>query len=420
MSAGPPGGTTGPVGPSGGAGPTWAVIAGGGTGGHLYPGIAVARALMDLGYPQAALRFVGSRRGVEAKTRALEGFPLTLLPGRGISRRLSARSLGANAVAAAGLLAAVAMAVGSFARWRPAVVVSLGGYASLPCVVAAWVWRVPLIVVNVDAVPGAVNRWASRVAVACAVSTQSVALPRAVVTGVPVRADMARAHRSPAERQDARGRLGLPAQARVVAVSGGSLGSRRLNQATLELARLWAGRQDVAIRHVVGRRDWEEFRSACQPGGPLVYQQVPYEEDMASLYSAADVAVQRAGANTVAELALAGVPSVLVPLPGSPGDHQGANARTMAGAGGAVVVADGDLDGARLAQELEALFGPTGRLDAMGEAAGSLARPAAAAAVAGLVVSNARHRPAKMGGAGDPKPGDDRPAGGGKENAGVA
>ena len=199
---------------------------------------------------------------MEAKTRALEGFPVTLLPGRGLARRLSVRSLVANAGAVGGFLAAVAMAVRSFARWRPAVVVSLGGYASLPCVVAAVVWRVPVIVVNVDAVPGAVNRWASRVAVACAVSSPDVALPRAVVTGVPVRADMARAQRSPAERREARERLGLPEAARVVAVSGGSLGSRRINQATLELARLWSGRQDVAIRHVVGRRDWEELRSA--------------------------------------------------------------------------------------------------------------------------------------------------------------
>lgn len=390
MSRGGPPITGEPAGPGGRSGATWAVIAGGGTGGHLYPGVAIARALMELGHPQGALRFVGSRRGVEAKTRALEGFPVTLLPGRGLSRRLSLRSLAANAGAVAGLLAAVAMAVRSFARWRPAVVISLGGYASLPSVVAATVWRVPVIVVNVDAVPGAVNRWASRVAVACAVSSSDVVLPRAVVTGVPVRADMADVHRSPGERRQARERLGLPEAARVVAVSGGSLGSRRINQATLELARLWSGRQDVAIRHVVGRRDWDELRSAGLPPGPLVYQRVPYEEDMASLYAAADIAVQRAGANTVAELALAGVPAVLVPLPGSPGDHQGANARGMAGAGGAVVVADADLDGARLARQLDALFAEPDRLEAMGEAAMARARPDAAAAVARLVEQNAR------------------------------
>ncbi|MGA3219344.1 MAG: glycosyltransferase [Acidimicrobiales bacterium] len=436
MSTGAPVGTSEPAGYDGHAGATWAVIAGGGTGGHLYPGVAVARALMALGHAQATVRFVGSRRGVEAKTRALEGFPVTLLPGRGLSRRLSARSLLANFGAAGAFLAAVAMATRSFARWRPAVVVSLGGYAALPCVVAASLWRVPVIVVNVDAVPGAVNRWASRVAVACAVSSPEVALPRAVVTGVPVRSDMARARRSQTERREARRRLGLPEPAWVVVVSGGSLGSRRINQATVQLAGLWSGRQDVAIRHVVGRRDWEELRSAGLPDGPLVYQQVPYEEDMASLYAAADVAVQRAGANTVAELALAGVPSVLVPLPRSPGDHQGANARAMAGAGGAVVVADEDFDGARLAHELDALFARPERLAEMGEAARALARPDAAAAVARLVEASARSRPAQAeagegrgsGGAHDPttgaasdhEAGEGRAAPGGKEDAGAA
>ena len=120
-----------------------------------------------------------------------------------------------------------------------------------------------------------------------------------------------------------------------MAVSGGSLGSRRINRATLELARLWAGRSDVAIRHVVGRRDWAGTpEGAPVPAEGLTYQRVEYEEDMQSFYGAADIAVQRAGANTVAELALAGVPAVLVPLPGAPGDHQGANARSMAASRG--------------------------------------------------------------------------------------
>jgi UDP-N-acetylglucosamine:LPS N-acetylglucosamine transferase len=150
---------------------------------------------------------------------------------------------------------------------------------------------------------------------------------------------------------------------------------------------------------------------------------------MASLYAAADVAVQRAGANTVAELALAGVPSVLVPLPGSPGDHQGANARAMAEAGGAVVIVDTDLDGARLGQELEALFAEPDRLAAMGEAAKALGRPGAAAAVARLVEQSAMARAGKAGagrsprtgGAGETgKTGGASAAGRGKEDAGAA
>jgi len=372
---------------------TWAVIAGGGTGGHLYPGIAVAGALVQRGHDPATLRFVGARRGVEAKARALDAFPVTLLPGRGLVRRVSLRSFAANCEAVAGLCAAVAIAVFSFSKWRPAVVISLGGYASFACVVAAALWRVPIVVVNVDAVPGVANRLAARAAAASAVSSPEVRLPRSVMTGVPVRAELVGIDRRPAARTAARERLGLPPNAKVVAVSGGSLGSLRINRATLDLAEIWAGRTDVAIRHVVGRRDWDDIRRQPAPLGGLVYQQVEYEHDMVSLYSAADVAVQRAGANTVAELALAGVPAVLVPLPGSPGDHQGANARLLASVGGAVVVPDEELDGARLSKELGTLLADPGRLASMGEALKGLGRAGAAEAVAQLAEEHARPRP---------------------------
>ena len=159
-----------------------------GTGGHLYPGVAVARALVEHGHDPASLRFVGARRGLEAKTRALDGFPVTLLPGRGLDRKFSGRSLRANTQALAEGFTAIAMALCLFSKWRPAVVISLGGYASLGCVVAAYLWRVPIVVVNVDAVPGAVNRLAAVAAAASAVASLDVGLARAVPTGVPVRA----------------------------------------------------------------------------------------------------------------------------------------------------------------------------------------------------------------------------------------
>jgi UDP-N-acetylglucosamine--N-acetylmuramyl-(pentapeptide) pyrophosphoryl-undecaprenol N-acetylglucosamine transferase len=369
---------------------TWAVIAGGGTGGHLYPGIAVAEALVGHGHDQATLRFVGARRGLEARIQALDGYQVTLLPGRGLVRAASLRGLVANAEAIGGALAAVAIAVWNFSRWRPAVVISLGGYASFACVVAACAWRVPIIVVSLDAVPGKVNRLAARIAAACAVVSPEVRLRRAVPTGVPVRAAIAAIERSTPEREEARKRLGIPPGAAVVAVSGGSLGSLRINRATVALAEKWADRSDVVIRHVVGTRDWAELDHTGALQGNVTYQPVMYEEDMASLYTAADIAVQRAGANTVAELAVAGLPSVLVPLPGSPGNHQGANARSMSRAGGAVVIEDEELDGNRLAQELDALLGDPDQLGRMGQAAGRLARPEAARDVARLVEEHAR------------------------------
>ncbi|MHB1929335.1 MAG: UDP-N-acetylglucosamine--N-acetylmuramyl-(pentapeptide) pyrophosphoryl-undecaprenol N-acetylglucosamine transferase, partial [Acidimicrobiales bacterium] len=151
-------------------------------------------------------------------------------------------------------------------------------------------------------------------------------------------------------------------------------------------------RSDVAIHHVVGARNAAELaaRSPRLPPGGLLYRQIPFEDRMDRLYSAADVAVHRSGASTVAELAAAGVPSVLVPLPGSPGDHQTRNARSMEAVGGAVVVPDSELDAARLARELDALLAAPDRLAAMGDRALSLAAPDAARRVAALVEEHAR------------------------------
>jgi UDP-N-acetylglucosamine--N-acetylmuramyl-(pentapeptide) pyrophosphoryl-undecaprenol N-acetylglucosamine transferase len=186
--------------------------------------------------------------------------------------------------------------------------------------------------------------------------------------------------------------LGLPETGAVVAVSGGSLGARRINDATLDLVSRWATRPDVAIYHVVGERDWDAMQAAAPaavPGG-LFYRQVRFEDRMDRLYAAADVAVQRAGASTVFELAAAGLPAVLVPLPHAPGDHQSFNARQLGDVGAAVVVADAALSGARLAAELDRLLQDPSRLASMAAAAVTISRPDAADAVARLAEEHAR------------------------------
>ncbi|HTZ08245.1 MAG TPA: glycosyltransferase [Acidimicrobiales bacterium] len=374
-----------------------ALVAGGGTGGHLVPALAVARALAPAGEGEA-VELVGSRRGLDAQLLAGEGLPVTLLPGRGLLRRRDVRAVLANVGAVLSLVAALAAAVVVVARRRPAVVVAMGGYASVACALAGAALRVPVVLVNVDVVPGAANRLVSKVASACAVGYPGTPLPRAVVTGVPVRpAVAAAAHPGPVERAAARSTLGLPSGRTVVAVVGGSLGARRLNEAVLDLARRFAGRGDVALYHVVGRRDAEWAAAAAPPapaptGEPerLWYRQVPYEERMPLFYQAADVVVARAGANTVAELAVVGVPAVLVPLPGAPGDHQAANAAVLVAAGGAVLVPDPECSGERLAAELDALVGTPGRLGAMAGAAAAVGRPDALEAVVDLVRHRAR------------------------------
>lgn len=351
----------------------------------MVPALAIARALVDRGHDPFDIRFIGSKRGIEATLVPAAGFELTLLPGRGIARRPTKDNIGA----VFGLVTALVRAVGLIRRLRPAVTVAVGGYASAPAALASLLWRVPVVVAEQNAVPGLANRLAGRFAVASAVSFEGTPLPRSVVTGNPVRKEIVEADRSPAGRRAAREELGLPADSFVVVVAGGSLGARHINRATLELVSSWAGPSGVCIYHVVGRRDFEEVAAARPVAVPpgLDYRQVEFEERMPLVLTAADVTLQRAGASTVAELTVLGLPSVLVPLPGAPGDHQMVNARRLADAGAAVLVPDAELTAERLRTELGRLHGSPELLDSMAAAARALGRPDAATRVALLVES---------------------------------
>lgn len=372
---------------------TWAIIAGGGTAGHVVPGLAVARALVERGHPPESIHWVGGRRWTEGEVVGAAGFESTLLPGRGIQRRLTVDNVGALW----GLGQAGAQAVQLVRQRRPAVVLAMGGYASVTCALAAAAQRVPLVVAEQNAVPGASNRLVGRFASACAVPFEGTPLPRAVVTGNPVRPEILAVDRSPAGRAAARRALGLPAEATVVAVFGGSLGALRLNEAVLGGLAAWAGRGDLALRHVVGERDWALVtggaRDPGDPAGPAegpFWQPVRYDDQRHLSLAAADLAVSRAGGNTVAELAAVGLPSILVPLPGAPGDHQTANARHLAAAGMAVLVPDAELTAVRLVREVDGLLADTAGLAGMAEAAARVARRDAADAVAELVERSAR------------------------------
>ncbi len=368
----------------------FALVAGGGTAGHLEPALAVAEALVDAGHSRDGIEFVGSRRGQDETALAGRGFPITLLAGRGIVRRLRLRDLGADVVALAEMVSAFVAAFGLVRRLHPRVVVSVGGYASVAPSAAAVLLRVPLVLVNVDAVPGAANRLFGHMARASAVGWPGTPLPRAVVTGTPVRPSISGVVRDATTRAAARRSLGLPEDVPVVGVFGGSLGARRINEAACDLVDEWRDRSDRAVYHVVGRRDWPAGGDPTPTAGVPIVRRVPYEEHMELLYAAVDVMVCRAGAMTVAELAVTGCPAVLVPLPGAPGDHQTANARVLEQAGGARVLADTDCNGATLRRLLDELLVDGARLAAMGRAAGALGRRDAAAAGARLVEAHAR------------------------------
>ena len=365
----------------------WAVIAGGGTAGHVVPALAIGRALAARGHDPATVRFVGSKRGIEGRMVRAAGFPVTLLPGRGLARRLTLENVGALV----GFASAFVQAFVLLARWRPKVVVSMGGYASAPCAVAAALLRIPLVISEQNAVPTATHRVAGRVAAASAVPFAGTPLPRPVVTGNPVRSEVLALDPSGAGRARARALLGLPAERVVIAATGGSLGARTINAAVVGLCAGWPGPQPITVHHVVGRRDWEWAQAQPRSANPLVdHRLVEYEERMPELLAAADLVISRAGGSIVSELAVVGRASILVPLPIAPYDHQAFNAQVLERAGGAVMLRDHDVTAERLIAEVAPLVGEAGRLEAMGVAARTEGRPDAADRVADVVELHAR------------------------------
>lgn len=366
--------------------PTWALIAGGGTAGHLLPGLSVARALVADGHDAGTIHFVGAERGPEQDLVPAAGFTVDVLPGRGIQRTVSA----ANVAAAIDLVKALVQGIGIVRRRKPAVVVVLGGYASFACGVGAVLCRVPLVLLEQNKRAGAVNRLLRRFATASAVSFDGTDLPRATVTGNPLRPEI----RAVADHPDpaaARAALGLPADRTVIGVFAGSLGSRRINDAVAGLVERWAHRSDLAVRHVVGRNGFSDGTDGPTdlPADGIAYQQVPYEDRMHLLLDASDVAVTRSG-GSVFELMAAGLPAVLVPLPIATRDHQMANAEAVAALGGALVVPDAELDADRLERELTALLADPDHLAKMAAAMRGGATVDAAERVAAVVEQAAR------------------------------
>jgi UDP-N-acetylglucosamine:LPS N-acetylglucosamine transferase len=220
------------------------------------------------------------------------------------------------------------------------------------------------------------------------VSFDGTDLQRAVLTGNPLRSEIANAARTtgPDASRHAREALGLPDDRTIIAVFTGSLGSRRVNDAVRGLVARWSDRRDIAIRHVIGKRDYADYIENLPTAaeGGLVYQCVAYEERMDLLLSAADIGVTRAGGG-VAELAALGVPAILVPLPIATRDHQTANARALVAAGAAVMVPDDELTTERLRHELDELLTDRTRLDAMAVAMRHCAHLDAAERVADVV-----------------------------------
>jgi UDP-N-acetylglucosamine--N-acetylmuramyl-(pentapeptide) pyrophosphoryl-undecaprenol N-acetylglucosamine transferase len=364
------------------------LIAAGGTGGHVFPGLALARALKEL-EPTAEVRFAGTSRGIENQAVPAAGFPLDLLPILPLSRRLALETVLAPFAAVVGALAAWRL----LRRHRIEAVAGMGGYVTLPVAVGARLAGVPVVLHEQNAVPGIANRLAARLArrIALGVADAAAAFPsgRTVTIGNPVRPELARLDRNRL-REVGQKELGLDPDRATLFVFGGSQGARHLNQAVIAATPHWTRPERVQILHACGRRDEAEVREGWRAQDRtrrgLQVRIEPFVERMDLAYAACDLALTRAGAMTMAELTAAGVPAIMVPLPHATADHQAANARAVAAAGGAVVVRDEDLDGERLAATAAPLLEDPERLAKMSVAMASLAYPAAAHELAALVL----------------------------------
>ncbi len=370
---------------------TRVLITGGGTAGHTNPGIAVAQALVELGITTEDIRFLGGERGNEGELVPAAGFVIDLLPGRGILRSVKPRDIAQNLGSVIGLLKGVIGGARIVRQFKPDVVLCLGGYAAFAGSLAAVLSRTPMVVSEQNARASAVNRLFGRFARVCALPYPDTDLPKGELTGNPIRPSVVEAvlqTSAPVARRE----LGLPLDRVLVAAWAGSLGARSINAAISDLAMAWSGRADISLYHVVGRRDWEQYRSSASPSdieGKLDYRVVEYEDRMPLLLAAADVVVCRGGASTAAELAVAGLPSILVPLPGAPRDHQRANGAELVAAGGAFQL-DDDALAEQLRGRLETIVADEQLRESMSVAASGVGRPEAAADVAAILVREAK------------------------------
>lgn len=346
------------------------VVAGGGTGGHVTPALALAERITARG---DAVVLLGSERGLETRLVPAAGFELVALP----SRQVMGQGLAGRARAALSLARGSLAAGRVLSQRRAEIVVSVGGYASVPAVAAAVLRRIPCALVEPNARPGRANRAAARFARRIFVQFDEAAKalsrgpddPRVRTPGIPLRAALVEAFASAPPRRRAEPPLHL-------LVFGGSQGARQINDALIEAAPELAA-LPLRVFHQTGEADRERVAAAWAQAG-VDAEVAAFEPDMPRRYREADLAVCRAGALTVAELAMAGLPALLVPYPHAADDHQTANARALERAGAARVLPSRPLEPRRLAAAVAELAGRPEALQAMSAAASKLARPDAA------------------------------------------
>ncbi len=346
------------------------IIAGGGTGGHVIPALAIAQQLKK--QFDAEVLFIGTSRGIETRLVPQAGFPLELIQ----VGALKNVSLMTRLKTMFDLPRAIAASARMLTEFDPEVVIGVGGYASGPAMVAAIRRGLPTLAFEPNVVPGFANRIIARFVSAAAVHFDETCryFPHCTVTGVPVRSEF----------------FSIPPKiggAPTLLVFGGSQGARAINQALTTAESLQGLREKAPALHIIhqtGQRDYDQVLAAYQNSG-ISAEVHKFIDDMPATFARADLLVCRSGASTVAEITAAGKPAIFVPFPAAADDHQNVNARVLERVGAAVVVEENKLAAAYLVDIIGALINDAGRLRAMSAAAQSLAHPKAVEEIAEMV-----------------------------------
>lgn len=338
------------------------IFAGGGTGGHLFPAVALAQLLLQQD-ERAEVLFVGTERGIEQRLLPKLGLPLVTvdmvgLLGRGWRGRLE---VGPR------LVKSLIQSLGIIRKFKPDLVVGVGGYASVPLALAAKILGIPLVIHEQNATPGLSNRVLGRlsnlVCLSYANSAERFGKANTLVTGNPLRAGFSDVSAA------------LPEQVQIL-VFGGSRGARAINQAvTGMLAMLKQLPQQPFILHQTGEDDFESVARAYRDAGYGDAKVVPFIDDMVNAYEQSQLVICRSGATTLAELTCCGRPALLIPFPYATGDHQTTNAMTLVDAGAAVMIAQRELNGETLATEVASLLADKDALQKMAARGRKLGRP---------------------------------------------
>jgi UDP-N-acetylglucosamine--N-acetylmuramyl-(pentapeptide) pyrophosphoryl-undecaprenol N-acetylglucosamine transferase len=351
--------------------PLRVVIAGGGTGGHVYPGVAVARAFQAK-VAGVTVSFAGTVKGLESRVIPREGFALDLIRSGGLKGKSIGELVRGISILPLGLVDAWRIV----SNRRPHLVIGVGGYSSGPVVLVAALRGVPTMLLEQNAVPGFTNRLVGPVVKAAAVtfeSTRTFFGSKAFVSGNPVRSEFF-------DAAAATEVSGFDHSATRVLVFGGSQGAHAINVAMVEAAPRLAADPNLRLTHQTGERDVEMVRGAYRQAG-LSADVEPFLFDMGRQLGQADLVVCRAGATTLAEVAAAGKAAILIPLPTATDDHQRKNAEALLAAGAAEVLLQSDLSGDALAKRILGLAAESSRRRAIAAAVRTFARPDAAAAI---------------------------------------